>query len=128
MISEEAIEAYNTRLTVDVSSVDRLSPSQRDAVKTYGSQAETLLKSRELGQFIHHYKFLLADIQSELSAHTAEANAERVAIANQLVGVTGFVNSLKRAVYYKNKVVAWEQNPPLINQKSELKQVFDPNR
>jgi hypothetical protein len=128
MISEEAIEAYNTRLTVDVSSVDRLSPSQRDAVKTYGSQAETLLKSRELGQFIHHYKFLLADTQSELSAHTAEANAERVAIANQLVGVTGFVNSLKRAVYYKNKVVAWEQNPPLINQKSELKQVFDPNR
>jgi hypothetical protein len=128
MISEEAIEAYNTRLTVDVSSVDKLSPSQRDVVKTYGSQAEALLKSRELGQFIHHYKFLLADIQSELSAHTAEANAERVAIANQLVGVTGFVNSLKRAVYYKNKVVSWEQSPQHSNQKSELKQVFDPNR
>ena len=128
MISEEAIEAYNTRLTVDVSSVDKLTPSQRDAVKTYGSQAEALLKSRELGQFIHHYKFLLADIQSELSAHTAEANSERIAIANQLVGVTGFVNSLKRAVYYKNKVVAWEQAPQHSNQKSELKQVFDPNR
>ena len=128
MISEEAIEAYNTRLTVDVSSVDKLSPSQRDVVKTYGSQAEALLKSRELGQFIHHYKFLLADIQSELSAHTAEANAERVAIANQLVGITGFVNSLKRAVYYKNKVVSWEQSPQHSNQKSELKQVFDPNR
>lgn len=128
MISEEAIEAYNTRLTVDVSSVDRLTPSQRDAVKNYGSQAEALLKSRDLGQFIHHYKFLLADIQSELSAHTAEANAERIAIANQLVGITGFVNSLKRAVYYKNKVIAWEQNPQVINQKSELKQVFDPNR
>ena len=128
MIAEEAIEAYNTRLTVDVSSVDRLTPSQRDAVKTYGSQAEALLKSRDLGQFIHHYKFLLADIQSELSAHTAEANAERIAIANQLVGITGFVNSLKRAVYYKNKVIAWEQNPQAISQKSELKQVFDPNR
>ena len=46
MISEEAIEAYNSRLTVDVSSVDKLTPSQRDAVKTYGSQAEALLKSR----------------------------------------------------------------------------------
>lgn len=128
MISEEAIEAYNTRLTVDVTSIDRLTPSQRDAVKSYGSQAEALLKNRDLGQFVHHYKFMLADIQSELSAHTAEANAERVAIANQLVGITGFVNSLKRAVYYKNKVVAWEQNPQVTGQKSELKQVFDPKR
>ena len=128
MISEEAIEAYNTRLTVDVSSVNKLTPSQRDAVKTYGSQAEALLKNRDLGQFIHHYKFLLADIQSELSAHTAEANSERIAIANQLVGITGFVNSLKRAVYYKNKVVAWEQTPHTSDQKNELKQVFDPNR
>jgi hypothetical protein len=128
MISEEAIEAYNTRLTVDVSSVDRLTPSQRDVVKTYGSQAEALLKSRDLGQFVHHYKFMLADIQSELTAHTAEANSERVAISNQLAGVTGFVNSLKRAVHYKNKVIAWEQTPHAANQKSELKQVFDPNR
>lgn len=128
MISEEAIEAYNTRLTVDVTSVEKLTPSQRDAVKSYGSQAEALLKSRDLGQFVHHYKFLLADIQSELSAHTAEANAERVAIANQLSGITGFVNSLKRAVYYKNKVIAWEQSPQAPNQKSELKQVFDPKR
>ena len=128
MISEEAIEAYSTRLTVDVSSIERLTPSQRDTVKSYGSQAETLLKSRELGQFIHHYKFMLADAQSELTTHTTEANSERVAIANQLVGITGFVNSLKRAVYYKNKIVSWEQNPVQVNQKSELKQVFDPNR
>ena len=127
MISEEAIDAYNTRLTVDVSKISSLTPSQRDAVKSYGSQAEALLKNRDLGQFIHHYKFLLADIQSELSAHTQDANNERIAIANQLVGITGFVNSLKRAVYYKNKVVAWEQQPAA-NQKTELKQVFDPNR
>lgn len=128
MISEEAIEAYNTRLTVDVSTVDRLTPAQRDTVKNYGSQAEALLKNRDLAQFIHHYKFLLADTQSELNAHTAEANAERVAIANQLVGITGFVNSLKRAVYYKNRVIAWEQSPVTPQQKTELKQVFDPNR
>lgn len=127
MISQEAIEAYNSRLTVDVSKISTLTPSQRDTVKAYGSQAEALLKNRDLAQFIHHYKFLLADIQSELSAHTAEANAERVAIANQLSGITGFVNSLKRAVYYKNRVVAWEQQPQS-DQKSELKQVFDPNR
>lgn len=127
MISEEAIEAYNTRLTVDVSQVSQLTASQRDTVKQYGSQAEALLKNRDLGQFIHHYKFLLADIQSEMGSHTAEANAERIAIANQLQGISGFVNSLKRAVYYKNKVVAWEQNPRDA-QKEQIKQVFDPNR
>ena len=128
MISEEAIEAYNTRLTVDVTSVDKLTPSQRDAVKSYGSQAEALLKNRDLGQFIHHYKFSVSDALSDLTNHTTGANAERVAIANQLAGVTGFVNSLKRAIYYKNKVLAWEQNPVQDNQKTELKQVFDPNR
>ena len=128
MISEEAIEAYNTRLTVDITSVEKLTPSQRDAVKTYGSQAEALLKSRDLGQFIHHYKFLMADLLSEMATHTPEANAERIAISNQITGITGFVNSLKRAVYYKNKVIAWEQSPQVTNQKSELKQVFDPNR
>lgn len=127
MISEEAIEAYNTRLTVDVSQISQLTASQRDTVKSYGSQAEALLKNRDLAQFIHHYKFLLADIQSELSSHTAEANAERVAIANQLSGISGFVNSLKRAVYYKNKVINWEQSPR-DNQKEQIKQVFDPNR
>jgi hypothetical protein len=127
MISEEAIEAYNTRLTVDVSQISALTPSQRDTVKAYGSQAEALLKNRDLAQFIHHYKFLLADLSSEMSAHTAEANAERVALSNQLSGITGFVNSLKRAVYYKNKIITWEQAPRDV-QKDQIKQVFDPNR
>ena len=128
MISDEAFEAYNTRLTFDITNIDRLTPAQRDQVKNYGSQAEALLKNRDLGQFIHHYKFLLADQSAEITTHTAEANEERIALANQLTGVNGFVNSLKRAIYYKNKVIAWEQSPPVANQKSELKQVFDPNR
>jgi hypothetical protein len=128
MISQEATEAYNTRLTVDVSKLDQLTPSQRDAVKSYGSQAEALLKNRELALFMHHYRFTVNDIQGELTAHTQEANNERVALANQLAGLAGFVSSLKRAVYYRNRVLAWEQNPPQSQQKTELKQVFDPNR
>ena len=71
---------------------------------------------------------MLADQQSEMTAHSDEANAERVAIANQLNGITGFVSSLKRAVYYKNKVIAWEDGATASLQKNELKQVFDPNR
>lgn len=128
MISEEAIDAYNSRLTIDVSNIAKLTPAQRDTVKAYGSQAEALLKNRDLAQFIHHYKFSVSDALSDLTNHTTEANAERIAIANQLAGVTGFVNSLKRAIYYRNKVLSWEQNPVQGNQKTELKQVFDPNR
>lgn len=126
MISEEAIEAFNTRLTVDVSQVGQLTASQRDTVKNYGSQAEALLKNRDLAQFIHHYKFMLADIQSEMGSHSPDANSERIAIANQLAGISGFVNSLKRAVYYKNKVITWEQSPR--DEKDQIKKVFDPNR
>ena len=128
MISTEATEAYNSRLTVDLSKISELTAAQRDQVKSYGSQAEALIKNRDLAMFIHHYKFLLADTLSEMGGHTAEANAERVAMGNSLAGITGFVNSLKRAVYYKNKVIAWEQSATAPLQKNELKQVFDPNR
>lgn len=128
MISDDAVEAYNTRLTFDINNIAQLTVSQRDQVKSYGSQAEALLKNRDLAMFIHHYKFLLSDQLGELSGHTQEANAERVATANNLSGINGFVNSLKRAVYYKNKVIAWEQMDHTAVQKSELKQVYNPKR
>ena len=119
-------DLYNTRLTVDVSNIDRLTPSQRDAVKHYGSQAEALIKNRDLAQFVHHFKFQISDALGSITLHTPDANLERVALANHLAGVDAFVASLKRAVYYKNKVIAWEQQPPNPRNKSELKQVFDP--
>lgn len=111
MITEEAIDAYNTRLTLDLTNLKRLTPAQRDVVKQYGSQAETLLKNRDLAQFIHHFKFEISDAMVNITAHTAEANAERVALSNQLSGIDAFVVSLKRAVYHKNKVVQFEQQP-----------------
>lgn len=128
MISEDTIDAYSSRLTVDVTNIDRLTPAQRDAVKSYGSQAEALLKNRDLARFIHHFKFSLTDAASSITNHTPEANSERVAIANQLSGISGFVNSLNRAIYYKNKVIAWENSAAAPLKKSELKQVFDPNQ
>lgn len=112
MISEEAIEAYNTRLTVDTSNIKRLTPSQRDTVKQYGSQAETLLKNRDLAMFIHHYKFEVTDALANLTGHSEQDNAARVALANNLSGIDGFVTSLKRAIYHKNKVVQFESTPP----------------
>ena len=111
MISQEAIEAYNTRLTVDTSNVKKLTPSQRDTVKHYGSQAEALLKNRDLAMFIHHYKFEITDSLANLTGHSPDDNAVRIALANNLAGVDGFVTSLKRAIYNKNKVVQFEQTP-----------------
>lgn len=111
MISEEAVEAYNTRLTVDTSNVKRLTPAQRDTVKHYGSQAESLLKNRELAMFIHHYKFEISDSLANLTGHSPDDNSARIALANNLSGIDGFVTSLKRAIYHKNKIVQFEQTP-----------------
>jgi hypothetical protein len=105
MISEEAVDAYNKRLTIDTSNPKKLTPSQRDAVKMYGSQAEALMKNRDLAMFIHHFKFEVNDAMSNIRTHTPEANAERVALANQLSGIDSFINTLKSAVYKKNVMI-----------------------
>ena len=110
MISEEAVDAYNRRLTIDTSNVKNLTPSQRDAVKQYGSLAEALIKNRDLAMFVHHFKFEVNDALININAHSEEANAERIAYANQLRGIDGFINSLKSAVYKKNRLLQAEKN------------------
>ena len=108
MIEAETVESFNTRLTVDTSDIKKLTPSQRDTIKHYGSQAEALLKNRDLAMFVHHYKFELADNLTNITGHTDVDNVTRIAQANYLSGIDGFVTSLKRAVYHKNKILAWE--------------------
>jgi hypothetical protein len=109
MISEEAVDAYNKRLTIDTSNPKKLTPSQRDAVKQYGSLAENLLTNRDLAMFVHHFKFEVNDAMANIRTHTEEANAERIALANQLSGIDSFVNTLKSAVYKKNVLMRSEQ-------------------
>jgi hypothetical protein len=113
MISEEAVEAYNKRLTIDTSNPKRLTPGQRDAVKSYGSIAESLLTNRDLAMFIHHFKFEVNDVMANIRNHTEEANAERIALANQLSGIDSFVNTLKSAVYKKNMLIKAESTDTL---------------
>lgn len=105
MIENDAIEAFNKRLTVDLNNIKKMTPSQLDHVKTVGSQAENLLKNKDFAYFIHTYKFECLDVLSEISSHTQDDNAQRIAISNQLSGIDGFIKSLKRAVYFKNRVV-----------------------
>jgi hypothetical protein len=104
MISEDVVEAYNARLTVDIGQLKNMTPSQTDKVRAYGSQAEVLLKNRELALFIHHFKFSLADELASIRSHTLDDNTRRIAISNELAGIDNFVNSLKRAVYLKNRI------------------------
>jgi len=111
MINDEAVEFYNNRLTVDLSNIKKLTPSQQDRVRHYGSQAEALLKSKDLAMFVHHFKFSIADDLASIRGHTADDNTQRVALSNQLTGIDSFVSSLKRAVYLKNRVGNTEQVP-----------------
>jgi hypothetical protein len=115
MIETETVESFNTRLTVDTTNLKKLSPGQRDQVKQYGSQAETLIKNRDLAMFVHHYKFELADMLTGVTGHTDADNQQRIAIAHQMTGIDQFVTSLRRAVYQKNKMVNFEQQPDAPN-------------
>jgi len=104
MIEQNSVEFFNNRLTYNFNDLKNLSPSQKDQVRHYGSQAEALLKNRDLAMFIHHFKFELADDLIDSVGYTEESNNEKIAIANQLKGIDKFINSLKRAVVLKNRV------------------------
>ena len=111
MINEDVVDSYNSRLNFDYSNTSKLTNTQKDRIRHYGSLAEALLKHRDLAMFIHHYKFDIADQLSGLRGHSSEDNNQRIALANELVGIDGFVNSLKRAVYYKEKLGKVELTP-----------------
>ena len=104
MIEQNSVEFFNNRLTYNFNDLKNLSPSQKDQVRHYGSQAEALLKNRDLAMFIHHFKFELADDLIDSVGYTEESNNEKIAIANQLKGIDKFINSLKRAVVLKNRI------------------------
>lgn len=104
MIEKDTIDFYNSRLTVDLSQISKLTPSQKDQVRSYGSQAEALMKNRDLAMFVHHFKFSLADELASIRSHQPDDNAKRIAISNELAGIDNFVNSLKRAVYLKSRI------------------------
>jgi hypothetical protein len=111
MIEDATIEAFNTRLTVDFNNYKKFSPAQRDQAKKYGSDAETLLKNRELALFVHHFKFELTDTLVIIPGHAPDDNSRRVAVANQMAGIDAFIASLKRAVIMRNRILEWEAAP-----------------
>jgi hypothetical protein len=111
MLTQETIEAFNSRLTVNLNTIKDMTASQLDQVKSHGSQAEALLKNRDLALFIHQFKFDITDQLTTIMGHTEEDNSRRVALSNQLSGIDGFIASLQRAVYMKNRVVTLQSAP-----------------
>lgn len=108
MIEQDTINAFNSRLTVDLNSIKKMTPAQLDQVRHYGSLAEALLKNKDLALFIHHFKFEVADALSSINGHTAEDNARRIALSNELRGIDQFIATLQRAMYMKTKAVTPE--------------------
>ena len=106
MIENNVVEAFNNRLTIDLNNIKKMTPGQLDRVKELGSQAENLLKNKDFAYFVHTFKFECVDVLTEINTHTEADNAQRVAVSNQLAGIDGFIKSLKRAVYFRNRVVS----------------------
>ena len=125
MIDQTAIDAYNSRITATVNTLERMTPGQQDAVKNHGSRAEALLKNHDLVQFIHQFRFEVADAIAGVSGHDTDSNARRVALSNQLSGMDAFVASLQRAVYMKNRVVS-QQDGPRSAPREQTKEVYIP--
>jgi len=109
MIDEDLAAAFNSRVKVDLNNVKKMTPAQLDRVKVYGSQAENLLANRDFVQFIHHFKFEVAEAIGGVSGHTEEDNGRRIALSNHLAGIDSFIATLQRAVYYRNRVVSQQQ-------------------
>ena len=111
MLTQDTIDAFNTRLTVNLNNIKTMTAGELDRVKAHGSTAEALLKNKDLALFIHQWKFEVMDQLTAVSGHTADDNARRIALTNQLAGIESFVASLQRALYMKNRVVTLQTEP-----------------
>jgi hypothetical protein len=110
MIDDGLTSAWNNRVKIDLQNLKRMNPAQLDRIKNYGSSAENLLQNKEFALFIHHYKFDLMESLGAITGHTTEENNSRIGIAHNLAGVDGFISSLQRAKWYKDKVVSYQTN------------------
>ena len=105
MIQDDVVEAFNNRLTANLTNIKTMTPLQLDRVKTVGTAAENLLKNKDFILFIRQCQIETVDTLTEIKTHTQDANLERIAVGNQLGGIDNFISLLRRQVYLKNRVV-----------------------
>lgn len=109
MINDEAINAFNNRLTANLNNIKTMTPAQLDRVKTIGTAAENLLQNKDFALFIHQFKFEKTDALIDIKGHSADDNMLRIAVSNQLSGIDDFIAQLQKAVFIKNRVVTQQQ-------------------
>jgi hypothetical protein len=105
MINDDVFEAYNNRLTANITNIKTMTPAQLDRVKTIGSAAENLMKNKDFILFIRQFQIESVDALTEIKTHSVDDNAQRIAVSNQLSGIDNFIGLLKRQVFLKNRVV-----------------------
>ena len=105
MIEQDVVDAFSNKMAANLNDLKRMTPSQLDRVKTIGSNAENILSNREFILFVRQFQLEVIDALTDIKGHTADDNNLRVALTNQLSGIDGFIQVLKRAQYMKNKVV-----------------------
>jgi hypothetical protein len=105
MLNETFVDAFNSRISVNVNTVKTMTAAQMDRVKALGDQAEELLKNKNLALFVHTTRIELLDTTTSITGHTEQDNNRRIAVSNQLAGLEAFVDQLKTAVRNRNLVV-----------------------
>lgn len=110
MIEQDIVDAFSNKLAANINDIKKMSPAQLDRVKATGTSAENLLSNREFILFIRQFQLETMDALTEIKGYSEEYNNMRVALSNQLAGIEGFIQVLKRAQYLKNRVVTQQTN------------------
>ena len=105
MIEQDIVDAFSNKLAANINDIKKMSPAQLDRVKATGTSAENLLSNRDFILFIRQFQLETMDTLTEIKGYSEEHNNMRVALSNQLAGIEGFIQVLKRAQYLKNRVV-----------------------
>ena len=112
MIEQDVVDAFSNKMAANLNDLKRMTPSQLDRVKTIGSNAENILANREFVLFVRQFQLEIMDALTDIKGHTTDDNNLRIALTNQLNGIDGFIQVLKKAKYMKNKVVTQQQQEP----------------
>ena len=105
MIEQDVVDAFSYKMAANLNDLKTMTPSQLDRVKTIGSNAENILSNREFILFYRQFQLEVMDALTDIKGHTEDDNNLRIALTNQLSGIDGFIQVLKKAKYMKNKVV-----------------------
>ena len=107
MLTPEQIAAYNTR--VSHTNINKLSADEQTQAINTGTDAQILLDNGSLALFINSVKFDIIEELGTMSSHTEEINNKRIALANELAGIERFVDSLRYAVNFKERLVTLQK-------------------